>query len=458
MRDTLSSGLYVGLVLVAACVAQAASAATQDEPRQQICVSDRNDALERVIDSYWDAIKRMSVVRAIGVTEMTPVDVPDRIERIDADIRNYLRAAGGKRAVFILYAGRNSEGCAFVWTSSGETLYVQLPRSIGAVSDTVRRLLPLAEVEAHKRGKAARSRGLAPVGESVKKGDAASIIGELSNALLPAALREAVKDAAELTLFAPGLLSSVPFAALSVDSSDVRLGERVQILSLPFLADVTKVMPRLRTRFPPGVWWVWVPGFESARVVGDPAAGNDAEFILPPLPGARAEARHAVSAFAGRLLEGEEARARAVSDAFKESDFFYFAGHAVADPDDPLDRSFLAVHGGRLTAREIQYMTAARAPVVVLSACQTGGGRAMTAGMVGLARAFRLAGAAAVVVSLWSVNDEATARLMQTFINRLRIDPPAEALRAAVADAREHGISLLDRSAFIVFASGTMTR
>jgi len=75
------------------------------------------------------------------------------------------------------------------------------------------------------------------------------------------------------------------------------------------------------------------------------------------------------------------------------------------------------------------------ADLVVLSACQTGLGREVAGeGIVGLTRGFMYAGAARVVVSLWKVDDEASAELMRHFYRRM-LGPehlhPAAALRAA---------------------------
>jgi CHAT domain-containing protein len=50
---------------------------------------------------------------------------------------------------------------------------------------------------------------------------------------------------------------------------------------------------------------------------------------------------------------------------------------------------------------------------VVLSACNTGRGEIKAEGVLGLARGFLSAGAAAAVVSLWSVEDGSTASLME---------------------------------------------
>src|SRR5262249_18767782 len=89
---------------------------------------------------------------------------------------------------------------------------------------------------------------------------------------------------------------------------------------------------------------------------------------------------------------------------------------------------------GILTAEGIAGLALDPLELAVLSACETGLGEAATReGVVGLQRAFHVAGAHNVVASLWKVDDEATAALMVLFYHHLWQDkqPPLAALRNA---------------------------
>jgi CHAT domain-containing protein len=77
-----------------------------------------------------------------------------------------------------------------------------------------------------------------------------------------------------------------------------------------------------------------------------------------------------------------------------------------------------------------------KADLVTLSACSTGLGKLVNGeGILGLTRAFFYAGARNVAVSLWNVNDSATAALMTSFYRNLnRGLAKAEAMHQAKLD------------------------
>jgi CHAT domain-containing protein len=101
-----------------------------------------------------------------------------------------------------------------------------------------------------------------------------------------------------------------------------------------------------------------------------------------------------------------------------------------------------------LTAEEVAGLDLQSTEWAVLSACETGVGQVKAGeGVVGLRRAFQVAGARTVIMSLWSVGDEATLAWMQALYDarlRRRLDT-AQSVRAAslrvLAERRQDGLS-----------------
>lgn len=142
-----------------------------------------------------------------------------------------------------------------------------------------------------------------------------------------------------------------------------------------------------------------------------------------------------------KALDFEASRATATSDQLSQYRYVHFATHGLADRERPeLSTIVLSLfdeqgrpQDGFLRAHEV-YNLNLPAEMVTLSACETGLGKLTKGeGLVSLTRGFMYAGAARVVVSLWSVNDRATAELMTKFYRRVLIEGerPAAALRAA---------------------------
>lgn len=118
----------------------------------------------------------------------------------------------------------------------------------------------------------------------------------------------------------------------------------------------------------------------------------------------------------------------------------HLAAHATLDVSRPLNSAVLLAPGdgndGRLTVGEV-FGLKLPGSLVVLSACETGvGSLASGDELIGLTRAFIYAGAPHVVATLWRIADQSTAALMAEFYERLRLLPPAEALRQAQLSLR----------------------
>ncbi|MBO7444851.1 MAG: CHAT domain-containing protein [Bacteroidales bacterium] len=90
----------------------------------------------------------------------------------------------------------------------------------------------------------------------------------------------------------------------------------------------------------------------------------------------------------------------------------FFAGANKYWTNDALE---VVGEDGILRAAEIAVMDLSQCKLAVLSACNTGVGYNSDEGVYGLQRAFKLAGTDKILMSLWSVDDDCTAKMMQYF-------------------------------------------
>jgi CHAT domain-containing protein len=246
-----------------------------------------------------------------------------------------------------------------------------------------------------------------------------------------------------LVVVGDGALLRVPFAALP-GPDGLPLAASRQVVLLPSAA-VLAELRRPRARRAPGELVVVAdPIFSTAdsRLTRPSPPGAPA---LPRLPATRREALAVASMVPEprRLLalDFDAERGLAARGTLARYRVLHLATHALVDDRDPrltgVVLSLVDAEGrpqdGVLSLDEISRLELA-AELVVLSACRTALGRELRGeGLLGLTRAFFNAGARRVVATLWEVQDEATAVLMERFYRAYlgRGLPPGEALRQA---------------------------
>lgn len=176
-----------------------------------------------------------------------------------------------------------------------------------------------------------------------------------------------------------------------------------------------------------------------------PRATASGSLAFAPQPEALPASRREVDAVArlaqAPILAGDAATEEAFRRAAQTRRVLHLATYGVLNKHNPLFSYVELASGGgqdgRLEVHEVFGLDLA-ADLVVLSACQTGLGSGMLADVppgddwVGLTRAFLHAGAANVVATLWPVQDQATADLMERFYQGFTAGAdPVRALAAA---------------------------
>ena len=265
------------------------------------------------------------------------------------------------------------------------------------------------------------------------------VLGSLYELLIEPAVRTAPVSYADRLIVVPhGVLSYVPFAALRDRSSGRYVAEDHAVVHLPSASSLVA----LRNK-----------GRDSQSL--EPAESAHAFAPFPDrFPATLTEARAIAREVGGVTVTiGDEATEPRVRQALAVDGFVHLASHGVMNAQSPMFSRIELARGengdsaedGRLEVHEVLDLTI-RSPLVFLSGCETGLGAAWSTGFdqgedyATLDRAFLLAGADAVIATLWRVEDEGAAAFASRFYKELRgaraPEAVASAQRAMIGDRR----------------------
>ena len=128
-----------------------------------------------------------------------------------------------------------------------------------------------------------------------------------------------------------------------------------------------------------------------------------------------------------------------------------FAGVANTLTDKDFDEELF---DGVLSAAELSRQDLSKSQLIVLSACQTGLGHLTDDGIYGIQRGLKIAGANAMILTLWSISDRSSCFLMHFFYEELNKQKSTD-IHAAFLKARQR---LIDREETILhFDASTLS-
>ena len=296
---------------------------------------------------------------------------------------------------------------------------------------------------------------------------------QLHNLLIKPIVKHLPKNPDERVVFVPHeSLFLVPFPAL-MDENQKHLIEKHTILTAPAI----QVLEFTEKTNPTPIKFASLSQDEKL-IVGNPIMPfvrvtqkkSDTEKEFPPkqlsdLPGAEDETRLIASLLNVKPLIGKEATKSIVMGRMNNAKLIHLATHGLLDgfgertpgaialsPDSP--PSPKNANEGLLRTSEIVENLKLQADLVILSACDTGGGEISGDGVLGLSRAILTAGAKSLIVSLWQVDDDTTSYLMVEFYQELEKNPDkARALRQAMLKTKEKYPGAANWAAFTIIGN-----
>ena len=230
----------------------------------------------------------------------------------------------------------------------------------------------------------------------------------------------------QLVIVPDDLLSYLPFELLlseadRTDKIDYRASERSYLFNdMTISYDYSASLWRTN-QAPPNHQRALQPFAGFAPTFSESIASNDrvcTDNKLYSLKCSQQEVEAIRQAFGGDLFLGPQASKTSFQDLAANYQILHLATHACIDEQNPMLNK-IHFTDDYLSNYDLSTL-AINAELTVLSACNTGTGKLLEGeGVMSLARNFTQAGCPSTVMSLWSVNDCSTSRIMTHFYAHL---------------------------------------
>ncbi len=262
----------------------------------------------------------------------------------------------------------------------------------------------------------------------------------------------------KLTIVPHEALSTIPFGTLLLteNSEEETFGQLDYLINTHEVSYANSASLLLRLRSSKGSFYeprvlAFAPVFEEQQL--SQYRGIDTlRSELGSLSWTQEEVKNIGRNFSTSAFLREEATESRFKEQSPDFEVVHVASHGLLDKEDPMFSRLVftrqtedSVNDGYLTTAEIFNMDIPAA-MVVLSACNTGRGQTTSGeGVLSLAGSFFYAGSQSLVMTLWTANDQSTAKIMDHFYQNLA---DGESKSAALANAKR---------AYLAEAEGLLT-
>jgi CHAT domain-containing protein len=390
LRDTVKYNLYRGFLL---------------DKRQKLV--DLKKVLERDYPKYYQ-IKHKDTEISLDALKQA---LPDQ-----------------KTALVEIFAGQTA--CYIFCINAQSQSLIAIPID----KDYNRRLVEyfelLTQPQAYTDNKIENSRKIAQAGYDIYK------------LLLAESMSTLPSNISRLVLMPDGLLTYIPIDALSTTSP----AANAEFKSMDFLL----LKYAVSYHYSLSLWlearqtkksnaakqgiFALAPSYGNAEGAKDRSSSiYNIRRLLQELSGTKEEVNFIEKLFQnGLYIQGETATEAEFKKSAADYAILHLAMHGLVDKDNPMYSAMVFAEDGStsednfLFAYELQNMQL-YADLVVLSACETGQGKYQHGeGVVSLGRGFMYAGVPNLVMTLWSINDQSSATLMQYFYENINKGLPTD--------------------------------